>query len=84
MPNWMTNSLTNVQKSFADGTSIRCRSSTNNEYLPGFSGGELYDSYTRHEDEGHLAKSIKQVYARNGTVVILRARSFSIDRRVEI
>jgi hypothetical protein len=63
MPDKMLNALDKLQKSFPQGTSIRCRSSTNNEDLPGFSGAGLYDSYTHRSDEGHLAKSIKQVYA---------------------
>lgn len=63
MPAWMMTALTNMQNSFPAGTSIRCRSSTNNEDLPGFSGAGLYDSKTQHPDEGHISKSIKQVYA---------------------
>jgi hypothetical protein len=63
MPDWMMAALSDVQSSFPSGTSIRCRSSTNNEDLPGFSGAGLYDSFTQHPDEGHLSKSIKQVYA---------------------
>lgn len=63
MPKWMMDALSDVQASFPDGTSIRCRSSTNNEDLPGFSGAGLYDSFTHHPREGHLSKSIKQVYA---------------------
>ncbi len=63
MPEWMMEDLAELQEAFPPGTSIRCRSSTNNEDLPGFSGAGLYDSYTHHEDEGHLSKSIKQVYA---------------------
>jgi hypothetical protein len=63
MPRWMTDALTEVQRAFPRGTSIRCRSSTNNEDLPGFSGAGLYDSYTHHPDEGHLSKSVKQVFA---------------------
>ncbi len=63
MPGWMIDELTALQLSFPEGTSIRCRSSTNNEDLPGFSGAGLYDSYTHHPHEGHLSKSIKQVYA---------------------
>lgn len=55
--------LAAVQAAFPAGTSLRCRSSTNNEDLPNFSGAGLYDSYTQHPHEGHLAKSIKQVYA---------------------
>jgi len=47
----------------AANSSIRCRSSTNNEDLPGFNGAGLYTSKTQHPDEGHISKSIKQVYA---------------------
>lgn len=63
LPSWMFKELYEMQKSFPSGTAIRCRSSTNNEDLPGFSGAGLYDSYTQHLDEGHISKSIKQVYA---------------------
>ena len=63
MPQWMLDQLDAMHKSFPAGTSIRCRSSTNNEDLPGFSGAGLYDSKTQHPDEGHISKSIKQVYA---------------------
>ncbi|MGY8827084.1 MAG: PEP/pyruvate-binding domain-containing protein [Candidatus Latescibacterota bacterium] len=63
MPEWMLNSLQELYDSFPEGTSVRTRSSTNNEDLPGFSGAGLYDSFTHHLDEGHLSKSIKQVYA---------------------
>lgn len=63
MPQWMLDQLAMMQNSFPGGTSIRCRSSTNNEDLPGFSGAGLYDSKTHHPDEGHISKTIKQVYA---------------------
>ncbi|MCY4385818.1 MAG: hypothetical protein OXC18_01810, partial [Desulfurellaceae bacterium] len=63
LPDWMTTDLTELQAEFPEDTSIRCRSSTNNEDLPGFSGAGLYDSYTHHPTEGHLSKSIKQVFA---------------------
>lgn len=63
MPGWMMDALSEMQQSFPPGQSIRCRSSTNNEDLPGFSGAGLYDSKTQHPDEGHISKSIKQVYA---------------------
>ena len=63
MPRWMMDDLAELQASFPEGTSIRCRSSTNNEDLPGFSGAGLYESRTQHPDEGHIAKCIKQVYA---------------------
>ena len=67
MPDWMLQALAAMQASFGAEQPIRCRSSTNNEDLPGFSGAGLYDSYTHHPDEGHIAKSIKQVYASTWT-----------------
>jgi hypothetical protein len=63
MPTWMMEALTELQIAFPEGTSIRCRSSTNNEDLPGFSGAGLYTSKTQHPHEGHISKSIKQVFA---------------------
>ena len=63
LPNWMLDELDNMHQSFPSGTSIRCRSSTNNEDLPGFNGAGLYTSKTQHPHEGHISKSIKQVYA---------------------
>ncbi len=63
MPQWMMDDLQLMHESFPEGTKVRCRSSTNNEDLPGFSGAGLYTSKTQHLDEGHISKSIKQVYA---------------------
>ena len=63
MPAWMKTSLKTLQGLFAAGTAIRCRSSTNNEDLPGFSGAGLYDSVTHRASEGHLSKSVKEVFA---------------------
>lgn len=63
MPAWMLDQLSAMQEAFPTGTSVRCRSSTNNEDLPGFSGAGLYDSKTHHPNEGHISKTIKQVYA---------------------
>ena len=62
-PDDLRESLAKIHGSFPDGTSLRCRSSTNNEDLPGFSGAGLYDSCTHRVDEGHLSNSIKQVFA---------------------
>lgn len=67
MPPWMLDALATLQASFPVDQPIRCRSSTNNEDLPGFSGAGLYDSFTHRPDEGHLSKSIKQVYASTWT-----------------
>jgi hypothetical protein len=67
MPAWMLDALAAMQATFPAGQPIRVRSSTNNEDLPGFSGAGLYDSFTHHPDEGHIAKSIKQVYASTWT-----------------
>ena len=63
MPSWMWNELAAMHAGFPEGTSVRCRSSTNNEDLPGFNGAGLYTSKTQHPHEGHISKSIKQVYA---------------------
>ena len=63
MPQWMLDSLQVMHDAFPEGTAVRCRSSTNNEDLPGFSGAGLYTSKTQHLDEGHIKKSVKQVYA---------------------
>lgn len=63
MPPWMLTELSVMQESFPAGTNIRCRSSTNNEDLPGFSGAGLYESKTHRTTEGHIAKTIKEVFA---------------------
>ncbi len=63
MPQWMLDELQAMHDSFPEGTPIRCRSSTNNEDLPGFSGAGLYTSKTQYPEEGHISKSVKQVYA---------------------
>ena len=76
MPVWMMTALENIQKTFPDHTPLRCRSSTNNEDLPGFSGAGLYDSFTHNLDEGHLSKSIKQVYASLWNFRAFEARDF--------
>ena len=65
-PEWMTTALTTMHATFPEGTSLRYRSSTNNEDLPGFNGAGLYDSKTQHPEETEedgIAKSLKQVYA---------------------
>jgi len=62
MPESLRRALGAAQSAFG-GAPIRARSSTNNEDLPGFSGAGLYESFTHRPDEGHLEKSIKQVYA---------------------
>lgn len=76
MPTWMMDALSELQNEFPEGTSLRCRSSTNNEDLPGFSGAGLYDSYTHHPHEGHLSKSIKQVFASLWNFRAFEAREF--------
>ena len=76
MPTWMMDALSELQNTFPVGTSLRCRSSTNNEDLPGFSGAGLYDSYTHHPGEGHLSKSIKQVFASLWNFRAFEARAF--------
>ena len=65
-PARITEALTEMHASFPARTSLRYRSSTNNEDLPGFNGAGLYDSKTQHPDETEedgISKSLKQVYA---------------------
>ena len=65
-PEWINTALTEMHAEFPAGTSLRYRSSTNNEDLPGFSGAGLYDSKTQHPEETEedgISKSLKQVYA---------------------
>jgi len=76
MPGWMMNALSELHNAFPEGISLRCRSSTNNEDLPGFSGAGLYDSYTHHPDEGHLSKSVKQVFGSIWNFRAFEARDF--------
>ena len=76
MPVWMMDALSELEGAFPEGTSLRCRSSTNNEDLPGFSGAGLYDSFTHYPDEGHLSKSIKQVFASLWNFRAFEARDF--------
>ena len=65
-----------MQAEFPEGTSIRARSSTNNEDLEGFNGAGLYESYTHHPDEGHFSKTAKQVWAGLWTYRAFEERSF--------
>ncbi len=76
MQNWMIDVLSKLHSTFPEGTSLRCRSSTNSEDLPGFSGAGLYDSFTHHPDEGHLSESIKQVFASLWNFRAFEARDF--------
>jgi len=76
MPPWMTDAFTVLQGKFAPAAHIRCRSSTNNEDLEGFSGAGLYDSYTHYPHEGHLSNSIKQVWASMWTLRAFDEREF--------
>jgi hypothetical protein len=77
MPQWMLDDLQAMHDDFPEGTAVRCRSSTNNEDLPGFSGAGLYTSKTQHLDEGHIKKSIKQVYASMWNFRAYEERDFS-------
>jgi phosphoenolpyruvate synthase/pyruvate phosphate dikinase len=61
VPAWMHRALGEMHRGFPQGTNVRCRSSTNNEDLPGFSGAGLYDSFTNRE--GHISETVKLVYA---------------------
>ncbi|MEM9051956.1 MAG: PEP/pyruvate-binding domain-containing protein, partial [Bacteroidota bacterium] len=77
MPQWMLDDLQAMHDAFPEGTNVRCRSSTNNEDLPGFSGAGLYTSKTQYPEEGHIQKSIKQVYASMWNFRAYEERDFS-------
>ena len=65
-PEWIIDALTAMHATYPEGQSLRYRSSTNNEDLPGFNGAGLYDSKTQHPEETEedgIAKSLKQVFA---------------------
>ena len=65
-PVWINTALTELHAAYPEGQSLRYRSSTNNEDLPGFNGAGLYDSKTQHPEETEedgIAKSLKQVFA---------------------
>ena len=65
-PDWIETALVEMHAVYPEGTSLRYRSSTNNEDLPGFNGAGLYDSKTQHPEETEedgISKSLKQVYA---------------------
>ena len=78
-PQWIIDALTEMHGQFPEGQSLRYRSSTNNEDLPGFNGAGLYDSYTQHpaetEEEG-IGKSLKQVFASLWTFRAFSERTF--------
>ena len=65
-PQWIIDALEAMHATYPEGQSLRYRSSTNNEDLPGFSGAGLYDSKTQDPDEtaeDGIDKSIKAVWA---------------------
>ena len=65
-PAWIITALEEMHATYPEGQSLRYRSSTNNEDLPGFSGAGLYDSKTQDPDETEedgIDKSIKGVWA---------------------
>ena len=65
-PESIIEALTAMHATYPEGQSLRYRSSTNNEDLPGFNGAGLYDSKTQKPDEtieDGIDKSLKQVYA---------------------
>ncbi|MDB2673896.1 PEP/pyruvate-binding domain-containing protein [Akkermansiaceae bacterium] len=63
MPEWMYLALTELQDSFPANVTPRLRSSANAEDTTSFNGAGLYDSFTHKPNEGHISKSVKQVWA---------------------
>ncbi|MDE0644094.1 MAG: hypothetical protein OXH95_08220 [bacterium] len=65
-PDWIVEALEDLHEEYPVGTSLRYRSSTNNEDLSAFNGAGLYDSKTQDPDEtteDGIDKSIKAVWA---------------------
>ena len=78
-PQWIIDALTEMHETYPEGQSLRYRSSTNNEDLPGFNGAGLYDSKTQHSDETEedgIDKSLKQVFAGLWTFRAFTEREF--------
>ena len=78
-PQWIINALTAMHATYPEGQSLRYRSSTNNEDLPGFNGAGLYDSKTQDPDETEedgIDKSLKQVFASLWTFRAFTEREF--------
>ncbi len=76
VPKALSDKAAAMQKTFAAGQPLRCRSSTNNEDLVGFNGAGLYDSYTHRPDEGHIEKTLKQVWASTWNLRAFDEREF--------
>ena len=78
-PQWIIDALTAMHATYPEGQSLRYRSSTNNEDLPGFNGAGLYDSKTQKPDETEedgIDKSFKQVLASLWTFRAFTEREF--------
>ncbi len=78
-PQWIVDDLTTMHATYPEGQSLRYRSSTNNEDLPGFNGAGLYDSKTQNPDEtveDGIDKSLKGVFASLWTVRAFTERDF--------
>ena len=78
-PQWIIDALTAMHATYPDGQSLRYRSSTNNEDLPGFNGAGLYDSKTQKPKETEkdgIDKSLKQVFASMWTFRAFSEREF--------
>ena len=78
-PQWIIDELTAMHATYPAGQSLRYRSSTNNEDLPGFNGAGLYDSKTQDPDEtaeDGIDKSFKQVLASLWTFRAFTEREF--------
>ena len=84
-PQWIIDALTAMHDTYPVGQSLRYRSSTNNEDLPGFNGAGLYDSNTQkpsETEEDGIDKSLKQVYASLWNYRAFAEREFNrVDHR---
>lgn len=63
MPQWMYDDFTELRLGFPTYVTPRLRSSANAEDSTSFNGAGLYDSYSHYWREGHMGKSVLQVWA---------------------
>ena len=78
-PQWIIDALNAMHAAYPEGQTLRYRSSTNSEDLPGFNGAGLYDSKTQRPDETEedgIDKSLKQVFASLWTFRAFAEREF--------
>lgn len=85
MPQWMYDDFTELRLGFPTYVTPRLRSSANAEDSTSFNGAGLYDSYSHYWREGHMSKSVRQVWASLWNFRAYEEREFyRIDHRTSM